>query len=117
MSDGSHYNPVEPVPIPTDSPTPFGTFVVRPEELFWEWWRGLNSDATEDPSFAGKTKTRGRKKATYQVIQSEKELAADWKRAREAGEPKVDFAERKKMTVAELDRLLDRVAKRERGSE
>jgi hypothetical protein len=62
-------------------------------------------------------KRSGRKKADFETIQKEAELAAAWKRAREAGVYKADFARDCKITVSRLDALLDRVAKRNRLSE
>jgi hypothetical protein len=62
-------------------------------------------------------KRSGRKKADFETIQKEGELAAAWKRAREAGVYKADFARDCKIAVSRLDALLDRVAKRNRLSE
>lgn len=62
-------------------------------------------------------KRSGRKKADFETIQKEAELAAAWKRAREAGVYKADFARDCKIAVSRLDALLDRVAKRIRLSE
>ena len=62
-------------------------------------------------------KRRGRKKADYATVKREATLAEDWKRAREAGRYKHDFAKDKDLTVKQLDALLDRVAKRKRTSE
>jgi hypothetical protein len=57
-------------------------------------------------------KRRGRKKADYETIRKEAALNADWQRAREAGIRKIEFARDKSMTVKDLDKLLDRVGKR-----
>ena len=62
-------------------------------------------------------KGRGRPKADDKTVQHEAQLAADWERARDAGTYKVDFARDKGMKVADLDKLLDRVAKRKKTSE
>lgn len=77
---------------------------------------GLQSDPT-DAQGTATPKRRGRKKADYETVQKEAELAADWERARDAGIYKPDFAKDKNMTVRQLDALLDRVAKRKRPSE
>ena len=60
---------------------------------------------------------RGRKKADYETVQREAQLAADWNLARENRVRKHDFAKENKMTLKNLDRLLDRVAARKRHSE
>lgn len=57
-------------------------------------------------------KKRGRKKAPYATVQREAELADRWKRAKESGIPKLDFAKGEGLKVKELDKLLDRVRKR-----
>jgi len=62
-------------------------------------------------------KLRGRKKADYETIQTETQLAADWVRARDSGVYKVDFAKEHKMRQKDFDKLLDRVAKRKKHSE
>jgi hypothetical protein len=62
-------------------------------------------------------KRSGRKKADFETIQKEAELAAAWKRAREVGVYKADFARDCKIAVSRLDALLDRVAKRNQLSE
>lgn len=59
-------------------------------------------------------KRRGRKKANYNTVQAEANLAAEWVRRRDAGECKRDFAKEKGTNVADFDRLLERVAKRKR---
>lgn len=64
-----------------------------------------------------KVKRPGRKKADYETQQREAELAADWKRARDAGTHKADFAKQKGLKVKDLDALLDRVAWRNRPTE
>jgi hypothetical protein len=74
---------------------------------------GDHANAQEGTS----AKRSGRKKADFETIQKEAELAAAWKRAREAGVYKADFARDCKITVSRLDALLDRVAKRNRLSE
>lgn len=60
---------------------------------------------------------RGRKKADYQTIQKEAELAENWERSRDAGVYKRVFARDNGLTVQQLNALLDRVAKRKRPSE
>jgi hypothetical protein len=70
-----------------------------------------------DVSVTTKAKRPGRKKADYETVQREAQLAADWKRAYEAGTYKADFAKDNGMTVKKLDALLDRVAWRQRNSE
>jgi hypothetical protein len=62
-------------------------------------------------------KRRGRKKADYTTQQHEATIAADWQHAHDAGTYKSDFAQDKMMKVADLDRLLERVAKRKKSSE
>jgi hypothetical protein len=62
-------------------------------------------------------KRGGRRKATYETVQREAKLAADWERARESKVYKPVFAKEKGTTEKELDKLLDRVAKRKRDSE
>lgn len=66
----------------------------------------------DEASVGTKIKRPGRKKADYETVQSEAELAADWKQAKEAGEYKPDFAKQKGMTPKDLDALLTRVRKR-----
>lgn len=76
-----------------------------------------NDVATTDAKKVGEGKRRGRKKADYDTVQKEAELAAAWQRARNAGVYKAVFAKDQKLTVKQLDALLDRVAKRKRASE
>jgi hypothetical protein len=83
--------------------------------LIRDYNRNLQS-ASNSPTPA-KAKRPGRKKADYKTVQREAELAADWKRAYEAGTYKADFARDNKLTVSKLDALLDRVAKRKARSE
>jgi hypothetical protein len=67
-----------------------------------------------------KPKRRGRKNADYPTIEREAKLKREWEQARDHGIPgvsKARFAEDKNMTLADFDRLLDRVAKREKYSE
>jgi aminoglycoside phosphotransferase (APT) family kinase protein len=64
-----------------------------------------------------KGKRRGRKKADYTTELREAKIAADWEQARDAGTYKGDFARDNEMKVADLDRLLERVAKRKKPSE
>ncbi len=72
----------------------------------------------ESPATPPKERSRrSRPKADYATCQKEAELAAEWGRARDAGTHKADFAADKKMSVADLDRLLDRVAARKKSSE
>ena len=59
----------------------------------------------------------GRMKADFETVQKEAELADEWVRAREAGVSKVGFAETKRMKVKDLDRLLDRVYRRNKRSD
>ncbi len=74
---------------------------------------GKQAEAASDAP----AKRRGRRKADYETVQKEAELAADWERARDAGVYKPDFAKDKNMTVRQLDALLDRVRARKRPSE
>lgn len=60
---------------------------------------------------------RGRQKADYETAKSEAELAVRWEQARDAGTYKGDFSRDENMKIADLDRLLDRVAARKRASE
>jgi hypothetical protein len=62
-------------------------------------------------------KRRGRKKADYATEQREAGIAMEWERARQAGTYKGDFARDRKMKVADLDRLLKRVAARKKHSQ
>lgn len=66
---------------------------------------------------AAKPKRRGRKKADYKTELKEAALAADWQRARDAGAYKGDFARERGLTVAEFDKLLTRVRKRNSRAE
>jgi hypothetical protein len=76
------------------------------------------TDATQAPApTTNGLRRRGRRKADYETAQREAQLAADWERAREAGVYKGDFAKERGTTIAKLDALLDRVAKRKRTSE
>jgi hypothetical protein len=70
-----------------------------------------------DDSHAKPKPKRGRKKADYKTVQFEATLAADWQRRRDGGTCKADYVKERRMTVKELDALLDRVAKRNRASE
>ena len=74
------------------------------------------NDIPEEPAVAA-TKKRGRKKADYETVQREAQLAADWEQARDAGTYKGDFTRDRGMEVPDLDRLLDRVAARKKPSE
>jgi hypothetical protein len=80
-------------------------------------------DADADPGIgqeqpkAVQPTRRGRKKADYATVQREAALAAEWERVRGTGGYKPTFAKDKELTVADLDKLLDRVAKRKRNSE
>jgi hypothetical protein len=65
----------------------------------------------------GERKRRGRKKADYATQKREAQIAADWEQAKNAGTYKCDFARDKGMKTADLDKLLDRVAKRKKSSE
>lgn len=60
---------------------------------------------------------RGRRKADFDTIQREAQIADEWEQAREAHILKADFAVAKGMQVKVLDALLDRVDKRKRASE
>jgi hypothetical protein len=84
-------------------------------KLIRDYNRNLQS-ASNSPTPA-KAKRPGRKKADYKTQQREAQLAADWKRAYEAGTYKADFARDNKLTVSKLDALLDRVAKRKARSD
>jgi hypothetical protein len=59
-------------------------------------------------------KQRGPKKADHATVQREAGLAAEWKRAHDAGMYKGDFARDNRMKIADLDRLLKRVASRKK---
>jgi hypothetical protein len=66
------------------------------------------------------TRTRrghGRKKANYGTVQKEAGIATKWAKARDTGIYKGDFARDNGIKKADLDRLLDRVAKRKKHSE
>jgi len=76
------------------------------------------SGAAVAPDTSAKTpKRRGRPKADYETIQREAQLASDWKRARESGIYKADFAKGRGMTMKELEDLLDRVSHRNKRSD
>jgi hypothetical protein len=64
-----------------------------------------------------KTPRRGRPKADYETVKREAKLAADWEQASKVGVYKGDFAKDNGSSVKEFDKLLDRVAKRNRASE
>lgn len=70
-----------------------------------------------DTTSAPNPNRRGRRKADYETIEREAQVAADWERAREAGTYKGDFAKERGTTAGKLDALLDRVAKRKSRSE
>jgi hypothetical protein len=70
--------------------------------------------APTDAQGAAKRKSPGRRKAGLETVQKEAALAAEWEQARDAGVCKAVFARGKNLTVRDLDRLLDRVAKRNR---
>ena len=76
-----------------------------------------DSQADDKKPTPSKPKRGGRHKADYQTVQREAKIAADWEQARDSGVYKPDFAKGIKLTVKELDKLLDRVAKRKRPSE
>ena len=63
---------------------------------------------------APRGKRRGRHKADYETEQRERDLAAEWKQAKETGVLKAEFAEEKGHSFQSFDRLLDRVAKRKK---
>jgi hypothetical protein len=77
----------------------------------------VRADKQAEAANDARAKRRGRKKADYETVQKEAKLAANWERARDAGVYKPDFAKDNKLTVKQLDALLDRVAKRKRLSE
>jgi hypothetical protein len=90
------------------------------KELVIDKKSATNADAESGPmagdgSTAAKSKRRGRKKADYKTIQREAELAAKWERARKSNVSKAKFA-KDKGGIAKFDKLLDRVAKRERNA-
>lgn len=68
---------------------------------------GLNAEGKA----AGGKRKRGRPKRNYETIQRERSIAAEWRRAREAGRRKFEWARERGMSVKELDKLLDRVRK------
>lgn len=69
-----------------------------------------------DPKGQGR-KRPGRRKADFETMQREAGIADDWAQAKGAGTYKPEFARDIGLTTTELDRLLDRVAKRrERAS-
>lgn len=76
------------------------------------------TDAMAAPALTtGEPRRRGRRKADHETVQQEAQVAADWERARDTGMYKGDFVKERGTTVAKLDALLDRVAKRKRASE
>lgn len=70
-----------------------------------------------NPRVSTMPKRKGRKKASYETVQKEAKLAAEWARAHDCHICKADFVKDKKITVKDLDKLLDRVAKRKRASD
>ena len=75
-------------------------------------------DKTETASPSKKARMRrGRKKADYETVRREAQIVDDWKQAKENKRYKPDFAKEKGMTLKELDRLLNRVARRKARSE
>ncbi|MCA9232823.1 MAG: hypothetical protein KDA57_19395 [Planctomycetales bacterium] len=62
----------------------------------------------------GSGNRRGRKKADYNTQARESDLARKWKSAKESGTYKAEFAKENNLSVKEFDRLLGRVAKRNR---
>ncbi|MBX3426607.1 MAG: hypothetical protein KF688_13080 [Pirellulales bacterium] len=73
-----------------------------------------HADATQPPT---ERKRRGRRKADYETVQRESQLAAAWEQARISGVYKPDFAKNHGTTAAKLDLLLDRVGQRNRRSD
>ncbi|GAA4435827.1 hypothetical protein [Bremerella cremea] len=95
-------------------------------EALWQWWRDFE-DAQEvgerayDEAAGSKThhspKRRGRKKADYATQEKENRIFDAWKRARDSGASKAQFASDQGMPEAELNRLIERVSKRKSRSE
>lgn len=69
-----------------------------------------------DTLTATNRKRPGRKKADYETVQREAQLATDWERARYIGTYKADFAKGKGLNVKDLDSLLARVRMRNSGA-
>lgn len=82
-----------------------------------KWFRCDAIPAEQAGSATAVKAKRGRKKADYDTVQREEQLATEWKRARDAGVYKPDFARQKGMSATEFDALLDRVAKRKARSD
>ena len=80
------------------------------------------AEQTQNESPASKSdgaRRKGRPKADFDQEQKEQQIAQNWAIARGRGTPKAEFAYQNDMRVDELDRLLNRVQKRNRkfGSE
>jgi hypothetical protein len=89
----------------------------------WLRWVDQRSAAEAMPSVAASDgpsrarRRRGRPAADFATIQREAALVAEWRRARESGVYKPDFAKDHGIPPKELDRLLDRVAARNSRSD
>lgn len=82
-----------------------------------EWCQSAIAPAgAADAIVAPTTKRRGRKQADYETVQREAEIATNWEQARDCGVSKADFARENGLTVKELDKLIERVAKRKKRS-
>jgi len=81
--------------------------------------KALDREIDLNPLKDGSTskKKPGRKKADYETVQREAQLAADWERARDSGTYKPEFAKQNEMTPENFNALLSRVAKRKTRSD
>jgi len=103
--------------LPKSGPVPFNAFLVRAEESLWVWWREMGETQNEEESEDEEPRGLGRPKASYETVQKESRIAANWEQARDSGVRKSKFAEENGTTEDKLDNLLDRVAKRKRASD
>ena len=87
------------------------------EDLLDRWEDEWKDNTGQQGTAGGKSRRRGRKKADWQTVQKETQLANEWRRARDGGTYKADFASDKNIALPDLDRLLDRVAARKKASE
>jgi hypothetical protein len=86
-------------------------------KLIRDFNRQLQQPLTHESGTTDATPKRRGRKADYSKAKREEKLAAEWRRARDAGVYKPHFARDHKMTVKDLDALLDRVAKRKERSD
>ena len=118
---------IEACGLATDEPgVPFDVqFQADEEGVLYVEYEGEEVDPRESGSdgsgqagtMGTKGKRRGRKNPDQETVRREARLAADWKQAKESDVYKGDFAKGIGMAVKDFDRLLDRVAARNRRSD